>query len=227
MRHINEHLLLNYKNIHKIMGLILEKLYNLLNELGFSEPKRICMLGLDAAGKTTILYKLKLNENVSTIPTIGFNVEEVKIGKGLTFTIWDVGGQERIRSLWHHYFSRSHLLIYVVDSNDNERLNESKEELFSILKSDELREVILVYKLKYCDKVIFQIPIIVIANKQDLPNAMSTGRIVDGLELRKLERTHKWHVQACCAISGEGLYEAMDIAGKMSSEYIKTHKGIL
>ena len=65
---------------------------------------RILMLGLDAAGKTTILFKLKLNENVSTIPTIGFNVETVTPVKNVTFTVWDVGGQEKIRQLWRHYF---------------------------------------------------------------------------------------------------------------------------
>ena len=70
---------------------------------------RILMLGLDAAGKTTILYKLKLNENVSTIPTIGFNVETVTPVKNVTFTVWDVGGQEKIRQLWRHYFQVFHI----------------------------------------------------------------------------------------------------------------------
>ena len=127
------------------MGLILGKLNKLLNKLGSSEPRRICMLGLDSAGKTTIVYKLKLNENVTTIPTIGFNVEEVKIGKGLTFKIWDVGGQEKIRQLWHHYFDRCHALIYVIDSNDIGRLTEARDELFNVVKSEEMKEVILIF----------------------------------------------------------------------------------
>ena len=123
------------------MGAYVSRLYNLLTELGSSQPRRILMLGLDAAGKTTILYKLKVNEIVTTIPTVGFNVEEVKIGKGLTFTIWDVGGQSKIRLLWHHYFRRSHGLIYVVDSSDIERLKEAKNELFSVIDSDEMAGV--------------------------------------------------------------------------------------
>lgn len=87
------------------MGLWFSRAFNTLfrDEGG----ARILMLGLDAAGKTTILYKLKLNENVTTIPTIGFNVETVKPMKNVTFTVWDVGGQEKIRQLWRHYFQVS------------------------------------------------------------------------------------------------------------------------
>lgn len=85
------------------MGLLLSKLATALNEFG-NRRARILLLGLDAAGKTTILYKLKLNETVTTIPTIGFNVEEVTPVKNVTFTVWDVGGQEKIRPLWRHYY---------------------------------------------------------------------------------------------------------------------------
>lgn len=99
------------------------------------------MLGLDAAGKTTILYKLKLNESVHTIPTIGFNVEEVKVGKRLTFTIWDVGGQEKIRPLWRHYFTNCSALVFVIDCSDEVRIGEARKELFSIMNSEEMKEV--------------------------------------------------------------------------------------
>lgn len=84
------------------------------------------MLGLDAAGKTTVLYKLKLGEVVQSIPTIGFNVEEVTYGS-MTLNVWDVGGQDRIRKLWAHYFVGTDLLIWIVDSNDDSRLEESRE----------------------------------------------------------------------------------------------------
>lgn len=70
------------------------------------------MLGLDAAGKTTILYKLKLNKNVSTIPTVGFNVETVNPVKNVTFTVWDMGSQEKFRQLWRHFFEVRVLLTY-------------------------------------------------------------------------------------------------------------------
>merc|ERR1719361_2692355 len=85
---------------------------------------RILMVGLDAAGKTTVLYKLKLGEVVTTIPTIGFNVETVEY-KNVSFTVWDVGGQSKIRPLWKHYYNNTQGIIYVVDSNDRDRLAEN------------------------------------------------------------------------------------------------------
>ena len=91
--------------------------------------------GLDAAGKTTILYKLKLGEVV----TIGFNVETVQYKK-IEFTVWDVGGQDKIHPLWRHYFQNTQGLIFVVDSNDRERVGESSEELSKMLREDELRD---------------------------------------------------------------------------------------
>uniref|UniRef100_A0A663DML6 ADP ribosylation factor 5 n=1 Tax=Aquila chrysaetos chrysaetos TaxID=223781 RepID=A0A663DML6_AQUCH len=103
---------------------------------------RILMVGLDAAGKTTILYKLKLGEIVTTIPTIGFNVETVEY-KNICFTVWDVGGQDKIRPLWRHYFQNTQGLIFVVDSNDRERVQESADELQKMLQEDELRDAVL------------------------------------------------------------------------------------
>jgi ADP-ribosylation factor protein 1 len=92
-------------------------------------------VGLDAAGKTTILYKLKLGEIVTTIPTIGFNVETVEY-KNISFTVWDVGGQDKIRPLWRHYFQNTQGLIFVVDSNDRDRVSEARDELHRMLNED-------------------------------------------------------------------------------------------
>lgn len=94
-------------------------IFKLLNS--FSDMKaKILMLGLDGAGKTTVLYQMKLNENVQSVPTIGFNVEEVNY-KGLQFTVWDIGGQTKLRGMWHHYYSSSDAIIYVFDTSDAER----------------------------------------------------------------------------------------------------------
>lgn len=159
----------------------------------FAKKKmRILMVGLDAAGKTTILYKLKLGEVVTTIPTIGFNVETVEY-KNVSFTVWDVGGQDKIRPLWRHYFQNTQGLIFVVDSNDRDRITEARDELHRMLNEDELRDA----------------TILVFANKQDLPNAMSVAEITDKLGLHSL-RQRRWYIQACCATSGEGLYEGLD-----------------
>merc|ERR1719429_737623 len=110
------------------------------------QDMRILMVGLDAAGKTTVLYKLKLGEVVTTIPTIGFNVETVEY-RNLNFTVWDVGGQDRIRPLWRHYFTGTNAVIYVVDSNDRDRTEDAREdareELTKMLNEYEMRDAVL------------------------------------------------------------------------------------
>merc|ERR1712059_227832 len=99
---------------------------------------RILMVGLDAAGKTTILYKLKLGEVVTTIPTIGFNVETVEY-KNINFTVWDIGGQDKIRKLWRYYYQGTDGAIFVVDSSDRDRIEDAREELFKMLNEEEMR----------------------------------------------------------------------------------------
>ncbi|KAG9326089.1 hypothetical protein KVV02_002777 [Mortierella alpina] len=171
------------------MGLSISKL---LSGLFSKKEMRILMVGLDAAGKTTILYKLKLGEIVTTIPTIGFNVETVEY-KNISFTVWDVGGQDKIRPLWRHYFQNTQGIIFVVDSNDRDRISEARDELQRMLNEDELREALL----------------LVFANKQDLPNAMNAAEITDKLGLHAL-RQRQWYIQATCATSGDGLYEGLE-----------------
>merc|ERR1712058_131682 len=172
-----------------IMGLTFSKLFD---KLWGKKEMRILMVGLDAAGKTTILYKLKLGEIVTTIPTIGFNVETVEY-KNIQFTVWDVGGQDKIRPLWRHYFQNTQGIIFVVDSNDRDRVVEAREELQRMLNEDELRDAIL----------------LVFANKQDLPNAMNAAEITDKLGLHSL-RQRAWYIQSTCATSGDGLYGGLE-----------------
>jgi ADP-ribosylation factor protein 1 len=157
-----------------------------------TEKMAVVMVGLDAAGKTTILYKLKLGEVVSTIPTIGFNVETVQY-KSVTFTVWDVGGQDRIRPLWRHYYTNANGVIFVVDSNDRARVADAKRELHKMLEEPDLHNAVL----------------LVYANKQDLPNAMRTGELSEALGLNSM-RQRKWYIQGTCATTGDGLYEGLD-----------------
>ncbi|XP_061584209.1 uncharacterized protein LOC133449093 [Cololabis saira] len=156
-------------------------------------PARILMgvVGLDAAGKTTLLYRLKLAEVVTTIPTVGFNVETVEF-KNISFTVWDVGGQTVIRPLWRHYYTNTQGLIFVVDSNDPERMKEAADELHMMLQEDELKAV----------------AVLVFANKQDLPRAVSAGDVTETLRLSGVAQP--WLVQASCAVSGSGLVEGLD-----------------
>uniref|UniRef100_A0A2K6UES5 ADP ribosylation factor 1 n=1 Tax=Saimiri boliviensis boliviensis TaxID=39432 RepID=A0A2K6UES5_SAIBB len=159
-------------------------LANLFKGLFGKKEMHILMAGLAAAGKTT----LKLGEIVTTTPTIGFNVET-----NISFPVWDVGGRDKIRPLWRHYFQNTQSLICVVDRNDREHGNKARKELMRMLAEDELRDAVL----------------LVFANKQDLPNAMNAAGITDKLGLHSL-RHRNWYIQATCAISGDGLYEGLD-----------------
>lgn len=174
------------------MGGIFGKLFGSIIR---ARPMRTLMLGLDAAGKTTILYKLKLGEIVTTIPTIGFNVETVAY-KAVVFTVWDLGGRDKIGPIWRNFFQGANALIYVVDSNDRDRLDDARSELEQMLREPELEGL----------------PVLVFANKQDLPNAMSVAEVSDRLGLLAI-RERDWFVQASCAGSGDGLYEGLDWLG--------------
>ena len=142
------------------------------------QEKRILMVGLDAAGKTTILYKLKLGEVVTTIPTIGFNIETVEY-KNIKFTVWDVGGSDRISPLWTHYYQNTDAIVFVVDSRDTdfERIQDAHDELDQLMNEDMLRGA----------------PLLVLANKQDLPKTMSIAEVADKLELSSL-LNRDWNV---------------------------------
>ena len=164
---------------------------NIFHRFFGKDNMRILMVGLDAAGKTTILYKLKLGDVVTTIPTIGFNVESVEY-KNINFTVWDVGGQDKIRPLWRHYFTNTQGLIFVVDSSDKDRIIEARDELQKMLSEEELGDTV----------------VLIFANKQDLPNAMSAAELTENLQLNKVRKS--WYVQPTVGTQGIGLYEGLD-----------------
>jgi len=166
------------------MGNILKKLFN-------NKEMRILMLGLDSAGKTTILFKLKLGQSVTTIPTVGFNVETVSY-KNVKFNVWDVGGQDKIRPLWRHYYTGTQGLIFVVDCADKERIDEARRELHKIISDREMKDAI----------------ILIFANKQDLKGALTPEEIPDKLGLHRI-RDRNWYVQPCVATTGDGLNEGL------------------
>ncbi|KAH8695258.1 putative ADP-ribosylation factor 6 [Talaromyces proteolyticus] len=163
----------------------------LMGKIFGSKEMRILMLGLDAAGKTTILYKLKLNQDVTTIPTVGFNVESVTY-KNVKFNVWDVGGQDKIRPLWRHYYSGTQGLIFVVDSSDTARLEEAKSELHKIINDREMKDALL----------------LVFANKQDIEGRLAPSEITEKLALNKL-KDRLWNVVPSVATDGSGIFEGL------------------
>ena len=161
------------------------------------------MLGLDAAGKTTLLYRLKLGVHALTLPTIGFNKETIKY-KGIKMTVWDVGGEGKIRARWKNYFSNKQGLIFVVDASNIDRIDEARDELHKLLEEDELKNAVL----------------LVYANKQDLPNAVKPQELGNRLRLNTITN-RPWQVQGACATTGDGLYEGLDWLGEQINKRFK------
>jgi len=161
------------------------------------------VLGTDAG--PAILYKLKLNQDVTTIPTVGFNVETVTY-KNVKFNVWDVGGQDKIRPLWRHYFSGTQGLIFVIDSNDRLRIDEARQELHRIILDREMKEALL----------------LVFANKQDIPGSMTPTEVTEKLRLTQL-KDRTWYVVPSCATTGEGLLEGLV---SLALHRARTNKGL-
>lgn len=163
-----------------------------LRKLFGSKQRRLLLLGLDNAGKTTILYRM-MGKPASTVPTIGFNVETVKYDP-LEFVCWDVSGQDKLRVFWRHYYRGTSGVLFVVDANDQERLPLAKKELLGILKEEELENA----------------AVLILANKTDLPHAVSIDTLASALDVATLKASgRQCHLAAVCALTGVGLDEAI------------------
>ncbi|KAI5714654.1 hypothetical protein M8J77_003231 [Diaphorina citri] len=166
----------------------------ILKKLRSSPEKelRILLLGLDNAGKTTILKTLA-SEDISHItPTQGFNIKSVQ-SEGFKLNVWDIGGQRKIRPYWRNYFDNTDILIYVIDSADVKRFEESGFELHELLSDEKLTGV----------------PLLVYANKQDLLGAAPAGDMAQAMNLHRIQ-DRPWQIQACSATQCEGIKEGMD-----------------
>lgn len=176
------------RNIFLKMGLLA-----LLRKLKSSNDKelRILLLGLDNAGKTTLLKNLASEEVDHITPTQGFNIKSV-VSSGFKLNVWDIGGQRKIRPYWRNYFDNTDVLIYVIDSSDRKRFEETQTELDELLEESKLAGV----------------PVLIFANKQDLEMAASADEISSKLGLTSM-RDRDWQVQPCIAREGEGVKEGM------------------
>lgn len=154
---------------------------------------RALFVGLDSSGRTTALYKMKLGEVVQTIPTIGFNVETVARGKEL-LTVWDVGGCDKIRPLWRHYYQGTDAVVFFVDAADRDRIEDAVEEFWKLMGEDELKNAV----------------VLVFANKQDLANALTSDEVAQMIGLERLNGRHRWRILPACAPTGDGLFDGVD-----------------
>uniref|UniRef100_UPI00358EC8CB ADP-ribosylation factor-like protein 5B isoform X2 n=1 Tax=Myxine glutinosa TaxID=7769 RepID=UPI00358EC8CB len=186
------------------MGVLFAKLWRLFN----NEEHKVIIVGLDNAGKTTILYQFLMSEVVHTSPTIGSNVEEIVV-KNTHFVMWDIGGQESLRSSWNTYYTNTEFVILVIDSTDRERLAITKEELYRMMSHEDLRKA----------------SVLIFANKQDMKGCMTAAEISQYLKLTGI-KDHPWHIQACCALSGEGSVLLLVSQRVMSSSSLRPHKDL-
>ncbi|RQM18947.1 hypothetical protein B5M09_006361 [Aphanomyces astaci] len=150
------------------------------------KDRRVLLVGLDSAGKTTILYHLRLHKAIPTLPTLGFNTEALSF-HGLTLNLWDVGGQDTLRPYWRHHFTGTQGIVFVIDSSDHERVDLAKAELHGVLHDDQLRDACL----------------LVLMNKQDL--AKGDVDVVKELALEEVCQSRKYLVQPTVATTGAGL----------------------
>lgn len=156
---------------------------------------RLLILGLDNAGKTTILRKF-CGEDINQIePTLGFNIKTLE-HRSYKLNIWDVGGQRTIRAYWRNYFESTDGIVWVVDSSDKARMETCRDELFSLLNEEKLAGASL----------------LILANKQDIAGALSSEEIADILQLKVNKNFSKrhWSILPCSAVTGDGLVGGMD-----------------
>lgn len=170
----------------------------ILRKLKSSPDKelRLLLLGLDNAGKTTLLKSLASEDIAHITPTQGFNIKSVQ-SEGFRLNVWDIGGQRKIRPYWRNYFENTDVLIYVIDSADRKRLEETGQELEELLSEAAMAGV----------------PLLVYANKQDLLHAASASEIATGLGLHTI-KDRPWQIQACSATAGEGIKDGMEWISK-------------
>ncbi|EDO05297.1 putative ADP-ribosylation factor-like protein 2 [Babesia bovis T2Bo] len=154
---------------------------------------RVLLLGLDNAGKTTILKCLN-GEDISRVePTLGFNIKTLE-HNGYQVNFWDVGGQKTIRSFWRNYFESTDALVWVVDSADVLRVDDSRREIDSILRQDQMSQCTL----------------LVLANKQDVSGALSVQEIQERLGLEHVTNERSWRIHGCSGVTGEGIIEGLE-----------------
>lgn len=161
---------------------------------------RVLLLGLDNAGKSTLVARALGRDLQEVHPTFGFQIETLQHG-GLTLNVWDVGGQQSLRPYWHNYFEKTDLLMWVVDATALERLPACARELHAVLGAqDRLTGAGLLVWINKIDAV---------------PAAERTARVAAierALDLPALQAHHVCRAVVCSAYTGEGVQEGLDYA---------------
>ncbi|XP_047432293.1 ADP-ribosylation factor-like protein 11 [Mugil cephalus] len=169
-----------------------------MGQSGSSACPQVILMGLDSAGKSTLLARMLTGQVVTTSPTIGFNVGTLNLDKKTSLTVWDVGGQKSMRPNWRYYLDDCKALVFVVDSSDRERMPEAQKVLKKVLGEEKLRGV----------------PLMVLANKKDVAKSMTIREVSTQLDLPSY-KDRLWEIQACSGLEGLGLHQAFMSVNKL------------
>ncbi|KCV68573.1 ADP-ribosylation factor-like protein 8B [Fonticula alba] len=145
-------------------------LLNWLRSLFWKQEMELTLVGLQNSGKTTLVNVLANGQFTDDmIPTVGFNMRKVTKGN-VTMKLWDIGGQPRFRTMWERYCRGVNAIVFVVDSADHERIPHASAELHALLEKPQLANI----------------PVLVLANKNDLPNALTADQVIERLGLQDI-----------------------------------------
>ncbi|XP_017554527.1 ADP-ribosylation factor-like protein 11 [Pygocentrus nattereri] len=164
----------------------------------FLKTQQVVLMGLDSAGKSTLLYRIQRGVVMQTSPTVGFNVLTLELDKKTVFTVWDIGGQGSMRAYWKYYLENCEALVFVVDASDRARMEEAKTALKKVLSDHNMTDI----------------PLMVLANKSDLPDAMTVSEVSKQLDMDSY-KNGVWEIQACSALKGLGLQQAFQSVAKL------------
>eukprot|EP01139_Manchomonas_bermudensis_P005071 Amastigsp_a174610_2034.p2 type:complete len:190 gc:universal Amastigsp_a174610_2034:592-23(-) len=149
-----------------------------IKNLFWKQEMELTLVGLNSAGKTTLVNIISSGEyREDMIPTVGFNMRKVQKGN-VTIKLWDIGGQERFRATWERYCRGVSAIVFVVDAADHSTLDQAKAELHALLSKQQLAGI----------------PLLVLGNKNDLPEALNTEELMDAMELRAIPDDR----EVCC-----------------------------
>ncbi|KAK4799558.1 hypothetical protein SAY86_024923 [Trapa natans] len=173
--------------------------YGLWKYMFSKKEFHVLVLGIEKSGKTTLLEKLKsLYSNLEglppdrIVPTVGLNVGRVELPNA-KLVFWDLGGQPGLRSIWEKYYEEAHAVVFVIDASCPSRFEDSKSALEKVLRNDDLQGA----------------PLLILANKQDLPEAVSTEELALYLDMKKLDERVSMY-EAVSAYDGLGIRESVE-----------------
>ncbi|XP_067119853.1 ADP-ribosylation factor-like protein 8B [Centruroides vittatus] len=155
----------------------INRIFDWFRSLFWKEEMELTLIGLQYSGKTTFINVISSGQFCEDmIPTVGFNMRKVTKGS-VVIKIWDIGGQPRFRSMWERYCRGVNAIIYMVDAADHGKIEESRNELHSLLEKPQLSEI----------------PVLVLGNKSDLSNALNEKQIIEQMNLSAIRDR-----EVCC-----------------------------